>query len=410
MLKFNHNNLVKSNVSSTKELQKAFLAHYAHVPAFQFKEHLQYTLKMQNEINSVVSSFTDIVLLGTGGSSLGAQVLCGFLKFEQNIKIHFFDNIDPLTFQSFWQRVKFETTLFLVISKSGETPETLTQAIIAAEKLERAVGAGHVKKHMVVLTEEKDSSLLRLTRRYGCVCVKHDAGIGGRFSVLSVVGLLPAALMNIDVAKIIQGAEAVYHAVCSDVAYQPLVESTLLVYETMQQHGLTEYVLMPYIDKLEPLGRWFRQLWAESLGKNGKGSTPINAMGTVDQHSQLQLYLDGPGNKFFTIIKHPLNIPGDTVSQDLANAIGFDFMSGKTMAELMNAEQCATIDVLIQKQCAVRVLNIPDVSLESLGGLLVFFMIETILTASLMGVECFNQPAVEQGKKLTKQILAQNQI
>jgi glucose-6-phosphate isomerase len=378
---------------------------HSRMPMFELNNNLDKVMAHTHLLKKIAGRFTDIVLLGTGGSSLGAQVLCKLSKLEDDIRIHFFDNIDPLTFKHFWEKNRLDTTLFLVISKSGTTPETLTQAIIAISRAEKALGTNNIADHFIVITEPKLSPLKKLSDRYGFMCIDHDQGIGGRFSALSLVGLLPAMLMGVPVERIIAGAKAVFDEFTAAPERHPITESVGLMHQTSQTLNLSQTVFMTYVDQLEPLGRWFRQLWAESLGKDGKGTTPVNATGTVDQHSQLQLYLDGPKNKLFTIIQHPLNWLGEPVSPEVCQHIGFDWMAGRTMGALMHAEQTATIQVLKNNNCPTRIIDISEISPETVGGLMIQFIIETILTADITDVNCFDQPAVERGKILTRQLL-----
>jgi glucose-6-phosphate isomerase len=372
---------------------------------FQLHRNLEKVLAYTYLAAKTKERFTDIVLLGTGGSSLGAQALCKLSRLDGEIRIHFFDNIDPLTFKHFWKKSRLETTLFLVISKSGTTPETLTQAIISITRVKSALGVSKISDHFIIVTEPKSSPLRLLADRYGCLCIDHDQGIGGRFSALSIVGLLPAMLMGVPIDRVIAGAQTLYDEFLMAPETHPITESVGLMHQTVTTLNLSQTVFMTYVDQLEPLGRWFRQLWAESLGKNGKGTTPINATGTVDQHSQLQLYLDGPKDKLFTLITHPLNWVGDQVSTEIAKYIGFGEMAGRTMGELMKAEQTATIQVLNNNNCPTRILEISEVSPEVVGALMMQLIIETLLTADVMEVNCFDQPAVEQGKILARQYL-----
>lgn len=411
MIAVEHNNApidIKSMAGEAKRIHQLFKTKYALMPMFQFESHLEIATQSYESIKSLLPGITDVVVLGTGGSSLGAQVLCSFAEPSNDINIHFFDNIDPLTFEQFWKTASLKRCLFLVVSKSGSTPETLTQALAVVQRLQKDTEVKSIANHMVMITEPKDSPLTKLAKKHGCVCVEHHKGVGGRFSVLSVVGLLPALIMGLNVTQLVDGAQHAYNTFCNSENISPVLEGALLMHEVLKQNKVNECVLMPYIDKLEPLGRWFRQLWAESLGKDGLGSTPINAMGTVDQHSQLQLYLDGPKNKCFTVIHHPLVGRGDVINKGLAKEIGLDFIAGKTMADLMQAEQDATTKVLINSGSFVRSVKLGNLSLEVLGQLLIMFIIETVLMAELMGVNCFNQPAVEQGKKITKQLLEGN--
>jgi glucose-6-phosphate isomerase len=396
---------VALSVSTISSAVKKFIDVHSKLPMFQLQVNLKKTLEHADLAESIKGQFTDIVLLGTGGSSLGAQVLCKLSRLEDDVRIHFFDNIDPLTFKHFWEKSRLETTLFLVVSKSGTTPETLTQAIIAVSRAETALGRQTIANNFVVITEPKPSPLKRLAEHYGFRCIDHDPGIGGRFSALSVVGLLPALLMGIPINRIMQGAQHMLDEFLAQEHTHQIAQSVDLIAHITQTQNINQIVLMTYVDQLEPLGRWFRQLWAESLGKNGVGTTPINATGTVDQHSQLQLYLDGPKDKLFTIITHPLNWVGEAVSTQISSEIGFDFMAGRTMGELMAAEQAATIQALKENRRPTRTIQISEVSPESVGGLLMQFMIETLLMADVMDVNCFDQPAVEQGKLLTRKLL-----
>lgn len=384
---------------------RKFKETHVNLPMFQLQANLERVLAYKHLADKTKERFTDIVLLGTGGSSLGAQVFCKLSRLEDDIRIHFFDNIDPLTFKHFWEKSRLETTLFLVISKSGTTPETLTQAIIAITRVEAALGVANLANHFVMVTEQKSSPLKKLADRYGCLCIDHDKGIGGRFSALSLVGLLPAMLMGVPVDRVIAGAQTLYNEFLLNPETHPITESVGLMHQTTQAMNLNQTVFMTYVDQLEPLGRWFRQLWAESLGKNGKGTTPVNATGTVDQHSQLQLYLDGPKDKLFTIITHPLNWVGDQVSTEISQHIGFEDMADRTMGDLMRAEQTSTIQVLKNNNCPTRTIEITEVSPEVVGALIIQLIIETLLMADVMGVNCFDQPTVEQGKILARKYL-----
>lgn len=411
MITINNNHLHKyAKFQLSEPIRSAldrFKHTHIHLPLFQLDANLEKVLALRPLADNIKHRFTDIVLLGTGGSSLGAQLLCKFSRLEDDIRIHFFDNIDPLTFKHFWEKNRLETTLFLVVSKSGSTPETLTQGILSVARVEQALGRQAIADHFIMITEPKDSPLARLALEYGCPCIDHDTQIGGRFSALSLVGLFPAMLMGVAPERAMAGAKHVLAEFLHSMDQHPITESMALFHQLSVQNHMNQTVLMTYVDQLEPLGRWFRQLWAESLGKNGLGTTPINALGTVDQHSQLQLYLDGPKDKVFTVITHPLNWQGEQVSPSISERIGFSFMAGRTMGQLMAAEQQATIQVLQHNNCPTRVIEVKDISPETAGALMMQLMIETILMADILGVNCFDQPAVEQGKILTKELVSQ---
>ena len=204
----------------------------------------------------------------------------------------------------------------------------------------------------------------------------------------------PPPLQGSIFKKIRQGAQRVL------ADPQRALEGATLAAAALEQ-GYTQTVLMPYCDQLLTFTFWFRQLWAESLGKQGKGSTPLNALGTVDQHSQLQLYLDGPRDKLFTVLVSE-DLPASSPLHVPASCASIGYLHQKTMADLMIAEQRATIETLRHRGCPVRVIRLPSLQEEDMGALLMHFMLETMITARLLGVDAFDQPAVEEGKRLTR--------
>lgn len=345
--------------------------------------------------------FETVIVLGTGGSSLGAQTLYSLVYAGGGLpqpmpRLYFMDNIDPQTFEDLLQSINPHKTGVLAISKSGTTAETLCQTLILLDHWKTLGAASFISKNFVFLTEPKDSPLRRLGDSKGIKVLDHHLYIGGRFSVLSNVGALPALIAGIDMGLVRQGAAAYLK--------NPLqaVEGSLTLYDLYNQGSIASTVLMPYLDRLSTFASWFRQLWAESLGKDGKGLTPIKAMGTVDQHSQTQLYLDGPQDKFFTfILSKPVGKGRvvQTADPDLS------YLHKKTMGDLLEAEQRATVETLREKDCPVRVMQLDSWGAETLGALLAHFMVETILMAYLMGIDAFNQPAVERGKVLTRDYL-----
>lgn len=341
--------------------------------------------------------FKTLVVLGTGGSSLGAQTLCALKQspFHQvsSCRVLFMDNIDPHTFATLFSSLDFQETGFLAISKSGTTAETLCQLLTVLPKYAPLV----LKEHIFILTEPKPSPLHQIAELYGLECFDHPMGIGGRFSVFANVGLLPSAVAGIDIKRVRQGA--------CQVLENPRLALEGAVFAVMAAHkGYHQNVLMPYMDRLHYFTFWFRQLWAESLGKEGKGTTPLNALGTVDQHSQLQLYLDGPHDKLFTFICMKAQSQGSRleIPQGILN---LDYLSQKTMGDLMVAEQKATAETLMNKQCPTRILSIPTLDEEVMGELLMYYMLETMIAAKLLNINAFNQPAVEEGKILTRTYL-----
>jgi len=340
----------------------------------------------------------DILILGTGGSSLGGQALCA-LSSQEIPRLHFMDNVDPSTFARLFQQKNMnpKKTGLLVISKSGSTVETLMQLMVC---LQQFAPLGLQKQHVIVITEPTANPLRKIAESYGWTCLDHHRGIGGRYACFSVVGLLPAILAGLDVHAFRRGAadtlEVHLTADCP-----PAYEGAALTVYLEKNYQKTQSVMFPYADQLDYFSFWYRQLWAESLGKNGKGTTPIRALGTVDQHSQLQLYLDGPKDKFFTMLTPNWAGQGDPIHLSHVP----EFM-GKTMGDLFVAEQKATYATLLAHKCPTRLITFERVDEYHLGALMMHFMLETIFAARILGIDAFDQPAVEQGKRLAREYLA----
>ena len=362
---------------------------------------------------------SDVVFLGTGGSSLGGQTLAqlggvgvpGIGALRGAPRVHFMDNLDAETYGALLAKLPRKTTRFVAVSKSGGTAETLMQTIAALSAAKAAGLESYIPEIFLGLTEpanaKKKNGLRDLLAKYRVPVLEHDPGVGGRFSVLSNVGLLPAAVLGLDIAAVRKGAAAALAPVlakkpAADVP--PALGAALGV--ALAEKGKSISVMMAYADKLERFTRWYVQLWGESLGKQAKGTTPIAALGPVDQHSQLQLYLDGPRDKFFTIVTVASAGAGPRIDPELAKLAGESGLGGKTIGDLVAAQARATADTLAKNGCPVRTIHVPKLDEESLGALLMHFQLETIIAAHLLGVDAFDQPAVEEGKVLAKKYLA----
>ncbi|HEV8015748.1 MAG TPA: glucose-6-phosphate isomerase [Stellaceae bacterium] len=353
--------------------------------------------------------FRDVIILGTGGSSLGGQTLYDLADQRAQPRIHFMDNIDPATFDALFAALDPARTGVVAISKSGSTAETMTQFAICVAWLRQKLDADAVGRHTIAITEPKDSPLRLLAMRLKTPILDHDPGIGGRYSVLSNVGLLPAMLAGLDVAALREGAgEALEAALDAGAPNEsaPALGAAIAV-GLAEKHGIDITVVMPYLDRLAHFGLWFRQLWAESLGKDGKGTTPIRAMGTVDQHSQLQLYLAGPADKMFTLVTGEVAGTGPVAPPDLVSDPSLAYLVGKRMGDLLDAEQRGTEQSLIRNGRPTRRFHLARLDEKTLGGLLMHFMLETIIVADLIGVNAFDQPAVEEGKVIARQYLGE---
>jgi len=362
---------------------------------------------------------TDVVLLGTGGSSLGGQTLAqlaghavpGVGALRDGPRLHFMDNLDPESFALLLARAPLATTRFVAISKSGGTGETLMQTIAALDAVRAAGLSAKIGANFLGISEPlagKRNGLRELLAPDRVPVLDHDPNVGGRYSVLTNVGLLPAAVAGLDVAAVRAGAAAALAPVLAGKASAevPACVGAALSIAHAQTRGKTVAVLMAYADRLERMTRWYVQLWAESLGKDGKGTTPIGALGPVDQHSQLQLYIAGPRDKLFTVVTVGAAGRGPRMDGKLATLAGEPDFAGKSMGDLVAAQGRATAETLIKNGCPVRTIHLVRLDAASLGELLMHFMLETIVAAHLLGVDPFDQPAVEEGKVLAKKYLA----
>ena len=359
-------------------------------------------------------SFDAVVVLGTGGSSLGGAAVAALLgdaarPAAGRPALHFADNIDPASFDALLASLPLARTGFLVVSKSGSTAETMTQFLIALDLLVAAEGKAAPARQMTVIAEPGDNVLRRVAARHGMMALDHDPKVGGRFSVLSLVGLLPALIAGQDAFAVRAGAHEVLNATlgAGQPADAPPAVGAALAVAFARDKGASQMVLLHYSDILVKFGLWYRQLWAESLGKDGQGTTPVPAVGAVDQHSQLQLYLAGPRDKLYSLVLLDRAGTGKRVEPRLADDPALAYLAGHTMGDLMEAEQRATADTLVRNGRPVRILRLARLDERALGAMMMHFMLETILAARLMGVDPFDQPAVEDGKVLARQYLGE---
>lgn len=354
-------------------------------------------------------SFKSVVILGTGGSSLGGKTIYSLLDQGLGInpkgpRLYFFDNIDPATFDAFFANTDLKTTGLIVISKSGTTAETLSQLLMFLDAYQTQ--KINVADHVLAITEPGPRVLRDICQDHKIPTLDHDPLVGGRFSVLSLVGLLPIMIAGLNAENIREGAAKVLDHSFANVTTPlecPAAFGAALNIGFNKEKQINQAVLMPYIDALFNFSFWYRQLWAESLGKDGNGTTPVNALGTVDQHSQLQLYLGGPQDKFYTLIFKDTQDKGARLRTTHPK---LDYMAGRTMGDLLDAEQRATLETLIKNNRPTRLISLKTVDEKALGALFMHFMLETMYAATLLDVDAFDQPAVEEGKILTRQFLS----
>ncbi len=361
------------------------------------------------------AKFEHVVVMGSGGSSMSGKTLNalkdqGFGPAKGRPTLHFMDNVDPARFAAMTSQLPLDRTGFMPISKSGGTPETLMATFTAIAAMESRFGKAAVASNMIAITEPTDNPLRKLMTRYGATVLDHDPRIGGRYTIFSLVGALPGMIAGVDCAALREGAASVLDPVLAakdTKGLAPALGAALSV-GLSKEKGINITVMMPYADRLETFAFWYRQIWAESLGKNGTGTTPIRAMGTIDQHSQVQLYLGGPIDKLFTLVIEDTKGQGTKLTPEmLGSDKALDYLSGQTMGDLLLAEADAVAATLAKNGRPVRIIRIPAVDEKVMGALLMHFMLETMFAAELWGVDAFDQPEVEASKVLTRQYLSQ---
>ncbi len=347
--------------------------------------------------------FGRVLVLGVGGSSLGARVLTTALR-RDGPEIVYLDDLDIAHGALITQAAADPATAFLLVSKSGGTPETMAQTLLAVAAVAEGEAADFGGRFLA-LTEPGEGPLRRLAEAHDIPILDLSPDIDGRFSVLSAVGLLPAAIAGVDVSRVRAGAVAVLDAGL-DGEGAPALGAALQI-GLQRGRGISQSVLLTYGERLAPLALWYRQLWAESLGKEGRGTTPIDALGPLDQHSQLQLWLDGPWDKGFTVVGTPLAGTGPRLDRVRAKAFGLDVLADRPLGDLLEAMWRATGASLADAGRPVRRIELAAIDEAALGGLLMHFMLETLIAADLLDVDPFGQPAVEASKVRTRQRLAE---
>ena len=364
--------------------------------------------------------FDDVVILGIGGSALGPIALrtalrpSGWNMLSKETRggyprLQVLDNVDPETIVALLERLDLARTLFVVTSKSGGTAETMSQYMIVEERLKNA--GLPLGDHLVFVTDPVQGALRPLARQLGVPALDIPPNVGGRFSVLTPVGILPAALIGIDVTELLAGA-----AEMADRCSEPeLVRNPAGTYAMLQwladtRHGKSINVLMPYSDPLRDFADWFVQLWAESLGKiapdgTSMGSTPLAAVGATDQHSQVQLFMEGPKNKTVTFIAVDKRATDVTIPRSFGEVKELGYLGGHSLGELIDIEQRATAGALAKRGRPNLTIHVERVDARHVGALMMLFELATAYAGQLYGVDAFNQPGVELGKQFAYALL-----
>ncbi|MGH7505956.1 MAG: glucose-6-phosphate isomerase, partial [Longimicrobiales bacterium] len=370
----------------------------------------------------VGQAFDTVVVLGIGGSALGASALQQALLApfwnelddearEYYPRLFVLDNIDPSTIAPLFDRLDFARTLFNVVSKSGATAETMAQFLIVQERLRVLFDDDDgFRRHLIFTTDPEKGVLRRIADAEKIATLPVPPGVGGRFSVLSAVGLLPAALAGIDIDALLAGARDM----AERCATRTLRDNPAGMFAVLQHRAQTErdapiHVMMPYTDRLLGAANWFRQLWAESLGKRldlaGKevfrGPTPVTALGATDQHSQVQLFMEGPFDKTITFLASR-TLPVDlAIPEAYAGVAELGYLGGRTLGELLDAERVATAAALARQGRMNMTIELPAVTAHAIGQLFMMLEIATVYAGALYDVNPLDQPGVELGKQLT---------
>ena len=369
--------------------------------------------------------FENVVVLGIGGSALGTTTLrdallgphwneLGDEARDHYPRLYVLDNVDPRTVGGLLDRLDLRKTLFNVVSKSGSTAETMSQYLVVEERLKALLGEDGARGHFLFTTDPESGILRKIANEEGIPALVVPSNVGGRFSVLSSVGLLPAAVVGIDISQLLEGARDMMNRCSTPVLTEnPAGILATLLHRADTVQGAPIHVLMPYSDRLRSFAAWFQQLWAESLGKaqdrEGQvvhvGPTPLPALGATDQHSLLQLLMEGPKDKVVLFmgveqVDDPVEIP--SIREEFS---ALSYLGGHSLAELLDTERRATMEALRQQGRPNLSIEVEALTPHALGGLFMLFQIATVYAGALYGVDPLNQPGVELSKQLTYGLL-----
>tara|TARA_Y100000590_G_scaffold333996_1_gene379961 strand:+ start:940 stop:2148 length:1209 start_codon:yes stop_codon:yes gene_type:complete len=390
---FPNSQIYKKNLSKTKKIFRSLKVDINNfeIPTL-FCHEKDYAHDFSNELIKKFSKYQNIVVVGMGGSILGTKSIYSFFKTKVKKKIFFLDNLDENLHNQFLKIKNSKNTCFIIISKSGNTIETIANFGILYSRFK-------LKNKLIFITENEDNFLSNLASKLDAEIIQHPNFIGGRYSVLSEVGMFPAALMGLNFNKF----KNLKKLINNNNFISTLIHNVASIY-TLNFKGFKNSVILNYDSKLNDLGFWYQQLVGESLGKKGKGITPILSRGPKDHHSLLQLYLDGTKDKFFTFFS-PLQKDN---KQKISNKLSLGkmkFLKNKSLNFIVKAQYKAIKKVFISKQIPFREIIFNKNNEEELGAVFTFFVLETILLSRLMNVNPFDQPAVEQVKIETKNFL-----
>ena len=388
----NSNNF-KRNFIKTKKIFENFKFNFqAEIPLLQSYEK-NYKMNFSSKTIKKFSKYKNIIIFGMGGSILGSKCIYSFFKSKIKKKIFFFDNLDPDLHAQCRKIKDIKNTCFIVISKSGNTLETITNlSIVFSNSL--------IRNKLIIITEIKDSALSFIADKFGAEVIEHNNFISGRYSVLSEVGMLPAKLMNLKIERF----QNIKKFLNNKFFVSSLLKNVASIY-TLYNQGFNNSVILNYDSKLNDLGLWYQQLVGESLSKNGEGITPILSTAPRDHHSMMQLYLDGPKDKIYTFFSSAKQKRKYRVSKNFIPN-NMNFLKNKDLSLVLSAQRKATINIFKKNKISFREFIFNQNSEEELGQIFTFFVLETILLGNLLNINVFNQPAVEQVKIKTQELLS----
>jgi glucose-6-phosphate isomerase len=392
---------------------------------FQLPEAREAAAAIQSLADGFGQWFENLVVLGIGGSALGTTTLRDSLlgphwnQLDDEAREHYprlfvLDNVDPRTVASLLDRLDLRRTLFNVVSKSGSTAETMSQYMVVESRLHEVLGEEPTRGHFLFTTDPESGILRQIADQEGVPTLEVPPNVGGRFSVLSSVGLLPAAVVGIEIMEVLDGAGAMAERCRTRVLKDnPAGLLATLLHQADTVQGAPIHVLMPYSDRLRSFAAWFQQLWGESLGKarsrEGQtvnvGPTPLPALGATDQHSLLQLLMEGPRDKVVLFMgvdscSDPVEIP--EIRQEFPT---LSYLGGHSLAELLDTERRSTMEALRQQGRPNLSIQLDDLTPRAMGELFMLFQIATVYAGALYGIDPLNQPGVELSKKLTYGLL-----
>ncbi len=385
----------EKNIKKTKDIFNSFLTDLKNskIPTLNSFEK-DYKFDFSRKTVKKFFKYKTIIIIGMGGSILGTKAIYSFFKKKIKKKVFFFDNLDSNLNQEYKKIKNIKNSCFILVSKSGNTLETITN-------LSTIFSKNLLSNKLIVITEMADNGLMFVAKKYKAEIIEHKKFIGGRYSVLSETSMFPAALMGLNLKEF----KNLKKLVKNKNFASSLIRNVAAIY-TLYSKGINNSVVFNYNSNLDNLGYWYQQLVAESLGKRGKGINPVLSFGPKDQHSLLQLYLEGPKDKFFTFFnlsenKNKLKIHHDVISNKL------NFLKNKNLEFIVRAQNKAIKNIFKLKKVPFRQIDFHKKNEKELGEIFTFFVLETILLSRLMKINPFDQPAVEQVKIEAKRILGQ---